>query len=405
MLAATERMSEGARDPRFLLASAAAATGVSTLPLYTVPLVVGALIDQRGYTPDQAGYLLTGEIFALSVTALLLSPRIGTLPWRRLVGLASVLVIAGNVGSVFVSGADALLLSRMIAGVGGGMIFACGNAALAASVDRARHYAKVLGFGVISGSVGLAVLPFAIGAYGVPGAFGSVLAISLVLLPVVLLIPKRGTRMQSATGMSRPATGHVGVGVLVVIGALITSLGQGAFIAFVERMGLHTGLSATVVGQVLSITNVAGLLGAGFAAWLGLKAGYLWPIAAGIFFNGALILLIAQTDDPWVYSIALFAELISLFVFAPFQISLGATLSPGGQWATAAAGTQLLGSGLGPAVGGIVVASSGYASIGWWVLAGNGAAILLYFAIYLLAPTLVRARETVVLRGGAVVGE
>lgn len=391
MLVVNERVNEGARDPRFLLAAAAAATGVSTLPLYTVPLVVGALIDQRGYTPDEAGYLLTGEIFALSVTALLLSPRIGALPWRQLVGIASVLVIVGNAASIFVSGAGSLLSSRMIAGVGGGMIFACGNAALAASLDRARHYAKVLGFGVISGSVGLAVLPFAIGAYGVPGAFGAVLAISLVLLPVVLLIPARRTRVEMRVGATDPAPSHAGVGVLIVLAALITSLGQGAFIAFVERMGLHTGLSATVVGQVLSITNVAGLLGAGFAAWLGVKAGYLWPIAAGILANGALILLIAQTDDPWVYSIALFAELISLFVFAPYQISLGATLSPGGQWATAAAGTQLLGSGLGPAVGGVVVASSSYASIGWWVLAANGAAILLYFIVYLLVPTLVRS--------------
>ena len=68
---------------RRLLVPTAFAGLVSYQALSVLPLIVGGLIDHRGFTASQAGMVGSLEVFAMAGTAIILSPRINRIQRQR----------------------------------------------------------------------------------------------------------------------------------------------------------------------------------------------------------------------------------------------------------------------------------------------------------------------------------
>ncbi len=386
-----------ARDPRTLLWAAVAAVGVGLLGFNTLPLLVGAVIDGLGLDARQAGLLGSVEIGAMAVASLLLAPRVGVIP-RRAVAISSAAVVTGAHLLSAIPDEIALLLSlRLLAGLGEGCIYAIANAVIASSVDPDRLYARVTLVGALAVAALFLAIPYAIELWAHRGAFGSLAAVALFCVPLLFWLPR--SRAGVVRIEHRDGVLLRGSSLAVLASAFVLSVGEGAIWAFVERIGGHVGLSIDEVGVVLAITTVAGVSGAGLAAWLGTRFGRTIPLTFGMAAIGAASMVLAYAGSPAAYVGAELAYNTAYLFVAPFLLGTAAAVDEQGRVAAATGGMVLVGGALGPAVGGALVAWGSYPPLGWLVLACGALAISLILPTAFALDRGEESAERVALRG------
>jgi predicted MFS family arabinose efflux permease len=345
----------------------------------TLPLLVGAVIDGLGLDARQAGLLGSVEIGAMAAASLLLAPRVGAIPRRRVAIASAAVVIGAHVLSAIPADFALLLSLRLLAGLGEGCIYAIANAVIASSVDPDRLYARVTLVGALAVAALFVAIPYAIEPFAHRGAFGSLAAVALFCVPLLLWLPRSRagvTRIENPNGVLLR-----GPSLAVLASAFVLSVGEGAIWAFVERIGGHVGLSIDEVGVVLAITTVAGVSGAGLAAWLGTRFGRTIPLSLGITAIGAASVVLGYAAIPAAYVGAELAYNTAYLFVTPFLLGTAAAVDARGRVAAATGGMVLVGGALGPAVGGAVVAWGSYPPLGWLVV------VCCALAISLILPT------------------
>ena len=340
----------------------------------SLPLLVGAVIDGIGLDARQAGLLGSVEIGAMALASLLLAPRVGSIS-RRGVALVSAAVLAGaHLLSALPESLAWLVILRLVAGLGEGCIFATANAVIASSVDPDRLYARVTVVGALAAAGLFVGLPYAIELWSQRGAFASLGVVALLCVPLLLLLPRSapaGTHSEILGGSALR-----GPALAILLSVLVLSVGEGAIWTFVERIGGHVGLGIDAIGLVLAATTVAGVSGAALAAWAGTRFGRTLPLTLGMSAVGVASLVLGYTTGPVGYVTAeLLYNTAYLFV-APFLLGTAAAIDTQGRVAAATGGIVLLGAGLGPGIGGVLVAWGSFPPLAWFVVACCATAIL-----------------------------
>ena len=378
------------RDPGTLLWAAAAATGVGLLGSNALPLLVGAVIDGIGFDVRQAGLLGSVEIGAMGLASLLLAPRVGSIS-RRGVALVSAAIVAGaHLASAFTEDFGSLMALRLVAGLSEGCIFATANAVIASSADPDRLYARVTVVGALAAAALFVALPHAIELWSQRGAFAALAAVALLCVPLLLLLPASapaGTHSEILGGglLRGPASA-------LLLAAFVLSVGEGAIWTFVERIGAGVGLDIDAIGLVLAATTVAGVSGAALAAWLGTRLGRTLPLLLGMSAVGLASVTLGYARGPGAYVAAELVYNTAYLFVAPFLLGTAAAIDTQGRVAAATGGIVLLGAGLGPGVGGVLVAWRAFPALAWFVVVCCAAAILIILPLTL---ALDRARSSV----------
>ncbi len=369
------------RDPRTLLWAAAAASWVGLLGSNSLPLLVGAVIDGIGFDTRQAGLLGSVEIGAMALASLLLAPRVGSIS-RRGVALVSAAVLAGaQLLSALPESLAWLVMLRVVAGLGEGCVFATANAVIASSVDPDRLYARVTVLGALAAAGLFVGLPYAIELWSQRGAFAALGGAALLCVPLLVLLP----RSVPAGMHSEILGGSVprGPALAVLASALVLSVGEGAIWTFVERIGSHVGLGIDAIGRVLAATTVAGISGAALAAWAGTRFGRTLPLTLGMSMICVAGVILGHATGPVAYVGAeLLYNTAYLFVL-PFLLGTAAAIDTQGRVAAATGGVVLLGYGLGPGIGGVLVAWGSFPPLAWFLVVCCATAILVILPLTL----------------------
>jgi len=361
-----------------------AAEGAGLVGFDTLPVVLGAIVDGLGIDEARAGRIASLELGSMALAALVLAPRVSGLSLRALALLAAGIAAAAHTISMLVDGFAALATLRAIAGLAEGALVASGNALIATSVDPDRLAARMQ---LVAGSAGallLVILPNVVAVTGHRGAFGVMALIVLACTPLLLWMP-RASAARIAT-VQLPARGRA---LPVLAAGLILTAGEGAMWAFLERIGVHVGVTPVSIGALLGAITMLGLLGAAAAAWLGTRLGRRLPIAAGICAQAASCWSIATADAPTAYVLGGIGYGLSFFFVQPYLLGTAAVVDPSGRVAAGYAGVVLVGGAIGPAVGGALVAAFSYEALGWQLLVASAAALA---AIWPLATRLDRDR-------------
>ncbi len=355
------------RDTAKLLFAVVGASAIGLAGTNALPLLLGALSEGLGLEPDAAGVVGSVELACVALASLSASTRVHRLSRRRLALVGGVLAVLGHLSSAFADQYAMLLAARALAGIGEGLALAAANAASAAAHDPERLFAKVAIVGGLGAAALLAVLPLASGGYGYRGGFGVLAGVCLASLPLLLWLPRPpglgplhfGTRERGHGARAAP----------VLIAAMVLAAGEGALWAFTERIGAAIGLSGPAIGGLLAATTAAGLIGAGVATWLGTRAGRVRPLALGLLGLAASTLAVSYASDTGLYAGGLLVWGLSFFFVTPYLLGTAAALDPSGRYVAASSGMTSIGIALGPALGGLVVASASNAALGWLVCA------------------------------------
>lgn len=255
------------------------AVGVLTLSTFLVVtsemLPVGVLTpmaDGLGISSGATGLSLTVTGLVSAVTAPVVPRLLGNLDRRVVLTVAMVVLAVGNGLTTIASGFGMLMVSRVILGIGMGVVWGMASA-VATRLVAPRNIALAVSFavsGVASASVlGVPLGTFVGNAFGWRAAFGALTAIALILAAALLLaLPK--LRRPSADGagngagkrrsLMRPA---VVTGLIVVVLLVTAHFAAYTYVRpFLEEL---PRMSANAIALLLLLYGVFGLIG-NFAA-------------------------------------------------------------------------------------------------------------------------------------------
>ncbi len=368
------------KDPLRYVIAASVANGLAFMVPNTSPFVVGALIEGFPMSAERAGFVLTMELVTMGIAALFAAPLTTVVSRRWLAIAGAVLVALANaaVSLEVVAGFAALLAARVLAGAGAGLLLATANAAIAESVSPARLY----GFALMAGWLSAAVLgpgmAFAVTHFGYRGAYGVWMVFAAI---AALLVGGIGDgKVVGAPGPRGPLGARL-AGLAHISGVVLVGLSMMAYFAFVERLGQRAGFTLEAVGYLFAGICVSGALGAGLAGVLGERLGLLGPLVFGTVLHSIAIVVAVDVMNPALFVVGAIGEGFTFMYLLAYQLAAAAALDSTGRWAAATSGAFLVSTGVGPFVGGVLIAGYGFQGLG--VL--NVAAPLLAIALFALA--------------------
>jgi predicted MFS family arabinose efflux permease len=181
----------------------------------------------------------------------------------------------------------------------------------------------------------------------------------------------RTLRMSGQRLPPRVWFGVVGVGAMALVQAMVYS--------FVERMGADRGFGVAVVTGILVAIGVVNMFPSGIAALLERRIGAASVLCIGPVVQAALAVVIAssQTLAPFALAASVFVA-VMLFTHT-FAFGALARLDLSGRVVAATPAMVMIGSAIGPVLGGTLAKVAGYGAIGVAAVVIDALALLCFW--------------------------
>ncbi len=314
-----------------------------------LPLILGALADEYGFSNPQVGWIGAAENTGMllgSVGASMLARRAA---YRRLVALGLSLALAGNAITLLSSSFGAFCAVRGVTGIGSGLCYSAALAALSLTREPARSFSLFVVLLVIANSLELWLIPDIVSAWRAHGIY--VVLGMLFLLPALLIghVPGAGTSAAEAAGTSPvPAGREVSLAFSCLLGVVLFCIAASAFYAYAERIGVSIGMSEQGISNTLTLCNLFSLTGSLLAYGLGRRWGQHRPQL------GAIAIMIAVyaawslglTSLAYVLGVLIFFEVWSMV--SVYQLSTLTGIDSSGRHVALIPAAQGIGQSAGP---------------------------------------------------------
>jgi predicted MFS family arabinose efflux permease len=352
-----------------------------------LPVITGALAEDRGLGSEQLGALASIAMGTTFLSSMLVTSIVARFRRRPMVICALLLMVLGHCGFVWGGQRFYLLaLSGVASGFGGGVCYSMCLGILAAARNSVRVFSILLFCQVLVTGVELAGLPLVANATGVSGVFAVLAAVSAAALFLTPLIPEGRAHYDDAV-LGTLGTARVLSGGLSLAGVVSFYVAIGSLWTFLERMGVSLKLTSAFVGSALSIGNLLSLfstlIAVAFASRVG--AGRALFLSLVILAAALAVMGSALTVPTYLGGTAVF--FLSWNLIDIFQATAISGLDRAGRFTALIPAAQSLGNTLGPALAGIVLGSGrSYA----WVLFGTSACVATAIGAQLGAQSVLR---------------
>ena len=336
---------------------------VGVIAYMFLPLMLGGLADDLGFSNRQLGFIGAAEAAGMGIANAVAVFWIRRANWRSIIVWASLLMVASNLASMAITTFPLMFSARLVDGFAGGALIALGVACQSDNSNADRVFGYFVATEMLFSSLGFLVLPSLSTAFGVKGVFGALAVISLTGLAAAIVHPKQGTvSRESEAGFNLKASASI-VSIVALTGALLFFMSQGGLWAFVERIAIASELSARQIGNALAVSSVFGIIGALGANWISSRIGELRAFAFVLIGEIICIVLLYGQLGIAQYSIA-----ASMFIFfwamgLPLMLSQFNKLDQSGQLVVLLYAATKLGYALGPALMGFMVFGNDFSTV------------------------------------------
>jgi len=350
--------------PILLIVSCSAAWVVAQLSYNALP----QLLDPIKVAFDRSDEVVTRmygyELFVFAIVALAAAGPLARFS-RVLVALfGGTVAVAAGITSALTDSYSVLVVCRIMLGAGGALAGAAGTAAAASSRDPERVYAVVM----IVSQVVLALVPallerFALGPFGLDGAFYGLAVGTALLMPLLiwLLPPRRSESVATSSAWAAIAQApNRAIAVATMLALLIYEAGQGGIWTYMVEFGQHSRVAGQFYGDSMAVIQLVALSGSFIAIWIGDRFGSKWPIVLGIGINVAAAAALSYSTNPTLFVILNVIWFGAYYFVVPYLLGLMAKLDDLGRWAVAVDAMWWLGDAAGAPAAGMIVERSGF---------------------------------------------
>jgi len=268
---------------------------------------------------------------------------------------------------------------HVLSGLGAGAALSVTHGTIGRSASPHRLFAIVgtaLGlFAVIF----LGATPALVAALGGPALFmalGGVMAVAALVAAMAFPVAEAESVASQAFRVSGQRLSRAVW--CVILGVSSMAVVQAMVFSFVERAGAERGFSAAQVTAVLIAVGLVNLLPTALAALLERRLDARRVVLAGPAVQAALALAIAGAAGFWPYALATAVFVTPMLFTHTFAFGLLARLDVSGRATAATPAMLMIGSAIGPVLGGTLVKAFGYGGLGLVALLIDGLAIFLF---------------------------
>ncbi len=349
-------------EDRRTLASILGCGVVAVIIFLVLPLYVGLLADNFGFSESQLGVLASMDLSGIALMSLSGPLWINRLNWRKVVHYALLWLIVWNLVSIELTGFGPLCVARFMAGLGGGLIAAIVIQSISYTSDPDRIFALFVVLQIVLQVLGFLLLPSIISAFGIAGFFSALIVLCVIALFLSRNFPPGGLAEGADTHVQDHAVlKHENLkSALVMIGLVLFFIAQTSLFAFIERLGVDSGFGGQEIGNALTIAVLIGLAGALLGAILSVRFGRLLPILVSGLAQLACFYLL--TDHLSLITYTLIVGMVQLFWNLPLGYQVGVLISedPHHRFVLLVPFMQALGISIGPFLGGFAMQAGSY---------------------------------------------
>ena len=340
------------------------------IDMVALPVWVGALMQHYRYSPPQAGITVTVFLVGVVVSSLFFAPRFNRVPRRAAAAggfaVAAAAFFVASRQPVDAAGFQMLAALHALAGLGVGCALSFTHGSIGRSANPHRLFAVVNVMLGVFAVVFLGGMPQLIARLDASILF-KVIAATMALAAAVMAIAfPEVSKAAAVAGPALPAPGAriPGAAWFVIAVVMCLTLNQAMIFSFVERIGAERGFGTDRVNGVLIALGLVNLLPGVLAALLQsrlspIAVGMAGPIGQAVL---ALTLSSATSFAPYAVATSLY---VSMVIFThTFLFGLLSRLDPSGRAVAATPAMMMVGSCIGPALGGALVQGLGYPGLG-----------------------------------------
>lgn len=406
------RADPGLAEPRGLLVGGIAAGVAGVMADLLSPIYATSFHKGFGLSNTQAGLLVSAALGAMAVVEFGLAHSIGH---RNLKRVATVGIVISSLSLLYISevshrdpGSFWSLMAGMVAvGLGCGLTFVAGNAALSYARNSERAFSLLSFWYMIFVFVMMSTNPFLRQLYPIVLPYAAMVGVQLFCLALIWwrLPDTRAIAAERAAAEQALAQSHPDVesevrrdapelpllSSLPILLSLAVSLSQLALAGlwtFGEELGVRAGLSAETTASFLGSSQLIGLLGT-MAPWLLRRWASRAVIGTLAFLLMAVgIFLVALVHQPWPYIVGNLAVNLGYWATLPLSLSIAADLDRNsGRLIAFVLGMSSIGLAIGPSLAGPLLGGPD-TTVGGWVFGLIG----LVAAPFIVAPAVAADR-------------
>ena len=359
------------------------------------PALLGALVEEKRLTDAMLGRVAWAEVFALALAAAI-GPRLLRFGSARRTIAAACLSLAVCNAVVFIThDANALIASRIVAGVMEGLLLSTTNIAIA----RARHperlsatFLMVSAIPQVAASYALPVTVFP--HFGADSGFALLGALAVIGIFVAFLL---GAEIQDAPPR-KPATQIWTPAVLIgLCGVILQNAANGAGWEYQARIGENLHFSGQVVGAAIAADLIFQIIGTFTVAAVAWRLPFKAMLLASTLIQSAILIAMGTVHSPAAY-IAICAIFGMMWLgMNPYQVSLLVDLDKTRQVALVLASLQLMGFAAGPLICSFFVSPGNVAGAFWCA----AVIVLAALALYIVAMVVAKVKQEAPVSAGA----
>jgi DHA1 family inner membrane transport protein len=359
-----------------------------------LPLLVGATVELLGFTAKQAGLIGGADMFGATVSGLCVSFIVPRGKWRLLIISGVLILMVADAFSGLAQHFPSLLLSRIAAGLGEGVVLTIATVSIAETRNPDRVYGFAAAGLVAYGSPALYLMPSLLAACGLRGVFWFLAALTAVATPLARYMPDCARlRDTSTTLMAKVSISRMSV--IGLAGVFTYFIAQGGVWAYLDRIGLAHHIESSNVGIALALSAIAGFFGALLASWLDVRYGRLKPLLCSTL--GTVVALLTLNESG---TLAVFIAMTALFNFSwnvagPYQFGALAEIDSSRRTVALAGVFVNAGLAAGPVIAAAIISERSVQNVSWMGIAFSGLSLLLFARI------LIRMERATVVRSAA----
>jgi len=333
---------------------------IGSFVLLILPIYVGSLIDDRGFSNAAAGWIGSADLMGFALASIVAFRLVRGFNWRTIVLAGLGMIVVGDISSIFLFDFWSLFFIRLLlSGMGAGFVIAVPYTLLGDTRNPERNTGLYFTFNVLGGASGLLLFPIVVANWGASGLFLTLAITASTAIPVAWFwLPGEGKSISRASGS---ITWNWPI-LAILTGIGLFNFGLGGVWAFVERIGLGAGVDSTEIGPVLSATYLVGMLGSSVSAWQAARYGYLKPYGIGIGIMCVALSLLLSASGLLMFVIALCLMNFAWNYSLTYQFSAVFSHDDSGRMPVLIILVQALGLMLGPGVAGLLATISGFNS-------------------------------------------
>ena len=348
--------------------------------IYLIPLLVGAMVTDRGFSEQQAGFMASADITGYAVATFISALVLGRIQWRHLALGGVGIMVTANLATTQVYGATPFAAVRFLSGLGAGVLAAIATVSLGQTDKPDRAYGLLFAAALLFATAGLWGLPVVLAAFHLNGAYVLIALLAVATGFAATKLPDGHTAREAGDTSAPRQRWLLAAGILASI--LIFFADQNAVWAYIERMGNASGLTTEYIGFSLGVATLTGFAGAALVAWAGNRLGRFVPLLVATFFQLVCFVALFGHISPLTYLGSMAGLALFWNVMNPFQLAILADVDRTGRALALAATVTGIGLAVGPALGALTISSNGYGGI--LALAGTLALV----SLALLLPAL-----------------